>query len=233
MATSGWQILQSDGVAVLAYVPAQPYSQLVIYLADRAGDDLQSPDLRNIIETSQLFWLVPLHSEATYWSGELNPKFHAELSPAAWLTRLPGNMTPAFQTASIIGQGLGGQIALRLALQKPTTFPQVYARNPAIDFYRDFATSTAMQAEYPSQAAARQDSARYAVVGRGPGLMQVEYAVDSEERFEIESFLEKLRANGMAVEVTTQPGEAMKSDWKPLTAFLAKVRQAGQKRSLM
>ena len=89
--------------------------------------------------------VVSLAGGKTWWLDRVVRHFDAHLSPeafvlgplAAWL-RERFELPPG--AVAVVGQGSGGQGALRLAYRHPATFPVAAAVLPAIDFHRTMET---------------------------------------------------------------------------------------------
>jgi hypothetical protein len=89
--------------------------------------------------------VVSLAGGSTWWLDRVVGRFDAHLAPeafvlgplAAWLRERYGLAPGAI---AVVGQGSGGQGALRLAYRHPATFPVAAAVLPAIDFHRTMET---------------------------------------------------------------------------------------------
>lgn len=139
---NSWQRVLVDGHEVWLFEPevrhARGYS--VIYLHDQRDEiHLERSHLIDACRTSGLRVVAP-RAERSWWLDRLVPCFDQRYSPLEFIaqeilpltaSRLEG--APA-QTA-LLGVGMGGQGALRLAYKLPRLFPVVAAIRPAIDFH--------------------------------------------------------------------------------------------------
>ncbi len=101
----------------------------------------------------------------SWWTGRISPDFDPVLSAEQHvLTNVLPYLSEKFDTVppriGLLGTSMGGQGALRLAYQYADRFPVVAALSPAIDFQkRHQEGDPVLQAMYPDDEAARQDTA--------------------------------------------------------------------------
>jgi len=109
-------------------------------LADNSGSLRDnSGGLRGAIEAAGLPTLAP-RTGRSWWLDQIMPGFDRNMTPERFVVehvraeihRRFGVTPPGI---ALIGTGMGGQGALRLAYRHPTIFPVVAAIAPAIDFH--------------------------------------------------------------------------------------------------
>ena len=136
-----WSMIDVDGHACEVYEPPQPSSgRAVIYLhGEHEGTLLASSGLRNCIEAAGMPAIAP-RAGRSWWLDTIVPVFDARITPErfvvqnvrAEIERRFGVVPPG---VAILGTGMGGQGALRIAYRHPSLFPVVAAIAPAIDFH--------------------------------------------------------------------------------------------------
>lgn len=136
-----WSMITVAGHACELYAPpdATP-GRALVYLHDLHGQFLQqSIGLRAAVEAAALPTIAP-RGGRSWWLEKPMPSFDERISPArfvvehvrAEIDRLFGVQSPGI---AIIGIGMGGQGALRIAYRQPAVFPIAAAIAPAIDFH--------------------------------------------------------------------------------------------------
>jgi hypothetical protein len=140
----GWSSFVVDGHAVELFVPAsQPDRPPGGLLHLRDVDDRppsQSQAWHAAIASSPLP-VVSLSGGGSWWLDRVVPRFDARCSPEAFVVHtLAGWIQERFgipaAAVAVVGQGSGGQGALRLAYRHPAAFPVAAAVLPTIDFHR-------------------------------------------------------------------------------------------------
>jgi S-formylglutathione hydrolase len=126
----------------------------------------------NAVYTSHLERLglacVCPHGERSWWGDRICREFDAAVTPTAYLrdSVLPW-MKEQCQCAppaiALLGVGMGGQGALRLAYRFPEQCPIVAAVAPTIDFQIWLGRGLPLDDMYPTAEAARQDTATLAM----------------------------------------------------------------------
>lgn len=143
-AAATWTRCEINGQLLEAFLPEPDPNRppgAIVHLRDR--DDQppsQQRPWRQAIEASPVP-VVSLAGGTTWWLDRIVPRFDARISPEAFIR---GPLTdwlrdrfglPAAAIA-VVGQGSGGQGALRLAYRYPASFPVAAAVLPTIDFHR-------------------------------------------------------------------------------------------------
>lgn len=139
-----WTTREIEGHVVEAFLPAPEEGRppgAIVHLRDL--DDTppsQQAAWKAAIETSPLP-VISLAGGTTWWIDRVVHGFDQQHSPEAFVR---GPLTTWLRTAfglpaaavAVLGQGSGGQGALRLAYRHPTLFPVAAAVLPTIDFQR-------------------------------------------------------------------------------------------------
>ena len=140
---AAWTTCELDGHRLEAFLPPPEAGRppgAILHLRDI--DDLppsQVPAWQRACEASPLP-VVSLAGGTTWWLDRVIGRFDSRLSPEAFiLGPLTGWLRERFElptaAVAVVGQGSGGQGALRLAYRHPAIFPVAAAINPAIDFH--------------------------------------------------------------------------------------------------
>lgn len=149
------------------YEPRQPnpHGEVLLYLHEAHVERLrESEAFRQQFERFGLRVVSPITGRS-WWMDRISPDFDPRLTAEQHLLR---NVLPwiAEQWSSVppriglLGIGMGGQGALRLAYKYPDTFPVVAAISPAIDFQQLWEDGDeVLQVMYPDPEAARQETA--------------------------------------------------------------------------
>jgi len=137
-----WSTISVAGHACEVYEPAEPLpGRAMIYLHGVDEQTLvDSPGLRDAIEAAALPTLAP-RTGRSWWLDRIMPGFDKAFTPErfvvehvrAEIDRRFGVKPPGI---ALLGSGMGGQGALRIAYRHPTVFPVSAAIAPAIDFHR-------------------------------------------------------------------------------------------------
>lgn len=166
-ATGAWTTLTLDGRPCHAYQPPapSPHGYAVLYLHGEHVTSLaEFPAFGRLFDQFGLRCLCPV-AERSWWSDRLCPDFDPAKSAErylredvlAWLAEHWGVQPPQI---ALLGTGMGGQGALRLAYKHPNTFPVVAAIAPAVDFHRRLeAGDPTLVQMYRDAEDARQDTA--------------------------------------------------------------------------
>jgi pimeloyl-ACP methyl ester carboxylesterase len=136
-----WTTIDLAGHACEVFAPPEPIpSRALVYLHDLREDWLQRrPGLRDRIEAAGLSVVAP-RTGRSWWIDRLVPAFDPRLTPERYVVeqvlaevgRRFGVVPPGI---ALVGTGMGGQGALRLAYRHPAIFPVAAAIAPAIDFH--------------------------------------------------------------------------------------------------
>ncbi len=140
-ATGNWSEVIVAGHRCLCYEPPELSKNLqtVLYLHDLAeNESLKQASFQCQFDRHGLRLLAP-NTGPAWWSNRVCPEFDAHQTAETylldqvlpWLSRHwgcePGQL-------ALLGIGMGGQGALRMAYKHPNRFPVVAAIRPAIDF---------------------------------------------------------------------------------------------------
>jgi S-formylglutathione hydrolase len=144
--------------------PSAPPRSAVIYLDTDARESLTDrPVFTQLLDKLRL-GCVCAQAPHCWWSDrvcvEFDPAITAEryvLDRVAPFAQARWNLAP--RALGILGIGVGGQGALRLAFKHPDFFPAVAAIAPAIDHYELYGRGSALDDMYASKEQCRQDSA--------------------------------------------------------------------------
>ena len=169
-----WSTIEVGGHACEMFAPPDPVpGRALIFLHDAAGGGLEELHaLRDLVETARIPTLGP-RAGGTWWLDRIVPGFDARVTPERFVVdavrgeagRRWGVQPPGI---ALVGVGMGGQGALRLAYRHPAVFPVAAAIAPAIDFHAamrdshvrdDGAGYDALWEVYGDVERARQDTA--------------------------------------------------------------------------
>jgi S-formylglutathione hydrolase len=161
-----WTTVDIAGRPADLYDPAnQPRPRLaVLYLHDADGQSLRGRDsFTRPFDELGLGCLCP-QGGPSWWVDRPSPAFAGPLTPerflldevVPWLRDRRG-LGP--RQVGLLGAGMGGQAALRLAFKRPDLFPVVAGIASAIDYYELYGRGTALDETYDSKEQCRQDTA--------------------------------------------------------------------------
>jgi S-formylglutathione hydrolase len=162
-----WSSIRIAGHQCCTYEPKtpSPHSYTILYLHDEDGGRLEDhPTYPRLFDEYGLRCLAPVTGES-WWTDRIHRPFDAETSSERYLLEhvlpwLDENWNVRPPQIALLGVGMGGQGALRLAYKRPHLFPVVAAVSPAIDYhFRMEEGSAALRAMYRDPEQARQDTA--------------------------------------------------------------------------
>jgi pimeloyl-ACP methyl ester carboxylesterase len=137
-----WSTVTIAGRECEVFAPPDPLpGRALVYLHDLHGESLRAcPPLCGPIETARLPVVAP-GAGRSWWLDRPMPGFDAALTPERFvIDRLLPEIASRFGVRppgiAVMGIGMGGQGALRLAYRHPAVFPVSAAIAPAIDFHR-------------------------------------------------------------------------------------------------
>lgn len=138
---SHWSTITVAGHQCDLYCPAAPTAgRALIYLHDLRGRGLhETPGLLGLVAEAGLPVIAP-HTGRSWWIDRIVSGFDPQITPERFVVDA---VLPEFAARfgvhppgiAIVGTGMGGQGALRLAYRHPVLFPVVAAIAPAIDFH--------------------------------------------------------------------------------------------------
>ena len=136
-----WSTITVAGHACELFEPpgAEP-GRAAIYLHGVHESWLQeSAGLRDAIEAAGLPTIAP-RTGRSWWLDRIMPGFDKELTPERFiLEQVRHEVAQRFGVQppgiALIGEGMGGQGALRISYRHPTVFPVSASIAPAIDFH--------------------------------------------------------------------------------------------------
>jgi S-formylglutathione hydrolase len=135
----------------------------VLYLHDLGGETLAGqPSFTRLLDERRLACICPL-DDRSWWADRICPEFDAQLTPERYLV---DHVRPFFgerwrlpsRAVGLLGIGMGGQGALRLAFKRPDLFPVVAAIAPAIEYHQLHGQGTPLDEMYDSKEQCRQDT---------------------------------------------------------------------------
>ncbi len=161
-----WQQTMIGGKAADVFLPSQrsPHGFAVLFLHGHGRITLKE----NAVYTSHLERLglvcVCPHGQRSWWGDRICRDFDATMTPMQhlreavlpWMQEQCQSAPPAI---ALLGVGMGGQGALRLAYRFPNQFPIVAAVAPNIDFQIWHGRGLPLDEMYSTAEAARQDTA--------------------------------------------------------------------------
>jgi S-formylglutathione hydrolase len=161
-----WTSVDIAGRPTDLYEPAnQPRPRLaVLCLHDADGQMLRGrDDFTRVFDVLGLGCLCP-QGGPSWWVDRPTPAFAGPLTPERYLLdevlpwlRDRRGLGP--RQVGLLGAGMGGQAALRLAFKHPDLFPVVAGVASAIDYYELYGRGTALDETYDSKEQCRQDTA--------------------------------------------------------------------------
>lgn len=138
-AAHGWSVRAVAGRPCAVHAPAGPApGRGIVFLHGLDGEPPQGA-IRTAIEAASLPAICPLTGRS-WWLDRIMPGFAAEVTPERFVCdAIVAEMAERFGVRppgiGLVGLGMGGQGALRLAYRHPHIFPIAAAIAPAIDFH--------------------------------------------------------------------------------------------------
>ncbi|MCE9629227.1 MAG: esterase family protein [Planctomycetia bacterium] len=137
-----WSTIAVAGHPCEIHAPpdALPDRALIFLHGLRERSLQETPALRDVIETHRLPVLAP-RTGRSWWLDRIVPAFDEAVTPERYVVdTIRGDVARRFGVEppgiALVGTGMGGQGALRLAYRHPAVFPVAGAIAPAIDFHQ-------------------------------------------------------------------------------------------------
>lgn len=136
---SAWSLVTVAGHPCAVYAPPEPApGRAVVYLHGLDGEPPRGA-IRAAIQTAALPTIAPLTGRS-WWLDRIMPAFDPQVTPdrfvrEAIVAELENRFGVRPPGIGLVGIGMGGQGALRIAYRHPHVFPVAAAIAPAIDFH--------------------------------------------------------------------------------------------------
>ncbi len=159
-----WTTVDIAGRPADTYEPATPPRLAVLFLHDADEETLRGRTAFSRPFDELGLGCVCPHGGQSWWVDRPGPAFAGPLTPERYLldqvvpwSRERWGVGP--RGLGLLGVGMGGQAALRLAFKHPDLFPVVAGIAPAIDYYELYGRGTPLDETYDSKEQCRQDTA--------------------------------------------------------------------------
>jgi S-formylglutathione hydrolase len=160
-----WTVADVGGRPADVYEPANEARPrlAVLYLHDADGQTLRGhAAFTRPFDELRLGCVCP-HGGQSWWADRVSPDFGPHLRPERYLL---DRVVPYFRArwgvepraVGLLGIGMGGQGALRLAFKHPKTFPVAAGLGSAIDYHELYGRGTPLDDMYDSKEQCRQDT---------------------------------------------------------------------------
>ncbi len=147
------------------FLPSERTDRFVIYLTEEVTGEQSVASLLSVLEPllAELgLGAVALAPRSSWWLPKPVRRFPAAETPEAYLVEhVVGELRARYgaRSLSLLGVGMGGQGALRIAFKYPRLFPAVAAVQPWIDFHQRYWEDDVLQEVFPDVETARQYTA--------------------------------------------------------------------------
>ena len=159
-----WSCLEIAGTTCDIFAPRIKTDHALIYLHDTDQETLKYSDVWTPLLEEHGFLTVCPHGGRSWWVNRVCSEFNSKITPEEYLIKIllvslgeRWGFIPS--TIGLIGSGMGGQGAIRLALKYPDRFPVVGGISAAIDFQNLYGQGTPLDAMYTDREDVRQDTA--------------------------------------------------------------------------
>jgi S-formylglutathione hydrolase len=162
--TGGWHELGVGGKKATAYEPPAPVRGVVVFLHDLDGlTPAAGTVFSDQFNRHRLACICP-QGDGTWWLDRIWPPFDDRTTAEKWLVQEVAPFAKSHWRLSsgcigLLGLGMGGQGALRLAFRHPQLFPAVAGLNSVLDFHDLYHEGTSLDEMYDSKERCRQDTA--------------------------------------------------------------------------
>ncbi len=162
-----WSEIDLAGHACRIYEPPvlNEHGYVLVYLHGLHQEDLAGQSwLVEMLDRHRLPLIAP-QTKRSWWTDRICREFDPQLTAERYvIDHVVPHVRERWQTAppqiALLGVGMGGQGALRLAFKHPDTFPVVAGIAPAVDYHRVFREGdSTLPQMYESEEHARQDTA--------------------------------------------------------------------------
>src|SRR5262249_40661280 len=161
-----WSVLRVNDKPVDLFDPPSTsrVSFGILFLHDIGGETLKGHSaLRDLFASLGIACLCP-RTGACWWVDRICAEFDQNETPEKFLLH---SLMPAFSEhwelepprIGLLGFGMGGQAALKIAFKHPTRFPTVAALSSKLDYHELYGRGTALDEMYDSREQCRQDTA--------------------------------------------------------------------------
>jgi pimeloyl-ACP methyl ester carboxylesterase len=164
--TAGWTTLAIAGKRAEVYDPpgADRPRFGVLFLHGISLETLHDqPVFTRVLAELKLACVCP-HGQRCWWADRVCAEFDPRLTPERYLRdsvlsffRTRWNLAP--RAVGLLGIGMGGQGALRLAFKHPHLFPVVAGISAALDYQELYGQGSPLDEMYDSKEQCRQDTA--------------------------------------------------------------------------
>jgi pimeloyl-ACP methyl ester carboxylesterase len=161
-----WKTVAINEKTVDVFVPGKraPTNFAVLFLHGHGLATLKDNETYTaLFERNGLACVCP-HGKRSWWGDRVCPEFDARRTPVDYLRHsvlpwMEAHCQAGPPAIALLGVGMGGQGALRLAYRFPQQFPIVAALAPAVDFHLWHGRGLPLDEMYATAEAARQDTA--------------------------------------------------------------------------
>jgi pimeloyl-ACP methyl ester carboxylesterase len=163
--SGSWERVEIAGKPADVFEPAGParprFGMLYLHAADDASLREQ-PAFTRLFNEFRLACVCPFGGPS-WWTDRICPPFDAKITAEGYLLQ---SVLPYFQerwdfgprAVGLLGIGMGGQGALRLAFKHPDLFPAVAGILPAIEYHELYGGGLPLDEIYDSKEQCRQDT---------------------------------------------------------------------------
>src|SRR4051794_7284130 len=150
-----WSLVNIAGKPADVYDPSGPRFG-VLHLHGWRLKTLQGePAFSRLFDELRLACVCP-HGGRCWWGDRLCPEFDAQVPPERYLLEqvvpfLHERWHLGERSVGLLGIGMGGQGALRLAFKHPEVFPVVAALAPAIEYHELYGQGLPLDEMYDSK----------------------------------------------------------------------------------